>query len=297
MPIKLILDTDIGSDIDDAVALAYLLANPRCDLLGVTTVSGQPEVRARIVSALCMAAGRDVPVFPGAAMPLTGVQRQPDVPHATALAAWPHETRFSEGRAIEFIAETVRAHPGEVTLLSIGPMTNIASLFAAHPDTPGLLGALMIMGGRFAGRPTAGREEEWNVYCDPVAAAAVYRATVASHRSVGIEITTQLRMDAAEVRKRFSVPGLRPVLDMAEVYFVRDGGVITFHDPLAAVCVFDPAVCMFQRGDVTVEDAAGEKAGLTRWVAGAFGRHEVAMSVRVEHFFEQCFSVFDAAPA
>ena len=66
MPIKLLLDTDIGSDIDDAVCLAYLLAQPACDLLGITTVSGEADHRAMLASALCRVAGRDVPIFPGA---------------------------------------------------------------------------------------------------------------------------------------------------------------------------------------------------------------------------------------
>ena len=67
---KVILDTDIGSDIDDSVALAYLLMQEKCDLLGVTTVSGQPEKRAMMVSALLKVAGReDIPVFPGAPIP------------------------------------------------------------------------------------------------------------------------------------------------------------------------------------------------------------------------------------
>ena len=68
---KVLLDTDIGSDIDDSAALAYLLAQEKCDLLGVTTVSGEPVRRAQMVSALLRAAGRsDIPVYPGAALPM-----------------------------------------------------------------------------------------------------------------------------------------------------------------------------------------------------------------------------------
>ena len=65
MGIKVLLDTDIGSDIDDAVCLAYLLANPDCELMGITTVSGEAENRARIASAICKNASRDIPIFPG----------------------------------------------------------------------------------------------------------------------------------------------------------------------------------------------------------------------------------------
>lgn len=63
MTVKLLLDTDIGSDIDDAVCLAYLLAQPQCELLGITTVSGEPIRRAMIASAICTAAGKDVPIY------------------------------------------------------------------------------------------------------------------------------------------------------------------------------------------------------------------------------------------
>lgn len=69
MTLKVLLDTDIGSDIDDAVALAYLLAQPECELLGITTVSGEAAKRAQLASALCKVAGRDIPIFPGREAP------------------------------------------------------------------------------------------------------------------------------------------------------------------------------------------------------------------------------------
>src|SRR5689334_3389143 len=119
MSTKVLLDTDIGSDIDDAVCLAYLLAQPECELLGITTVSGEPEHRAMLASALCNVAGVHVPIFPGVAAPLLGPQRQPRAPQAAALSRWAHESTFGRGQAIEFMRQTIRAHPGEVTLLAI----------------------------------------------------------------------------------------------------------------------------------------------------------------------------------
>ncbi|MGB9625007.1 MAG: nucleoside hydrolase [Phycisphaerae bacterium] len=81
MAIPILLDTDIGSDIDDAVALAYLLRQPQCELLGITTVTGEPEKRARLADAICRAFGRsDVPIFSGAARPILVPQRQPAAP-------------------------------------------------------------------------------------------------------------------------------------------------------------------------------------------------------------------------
>jgi len=84
MPIKVVLDTDIGSAIDDALCLAYLLANPECELLGITTVSSQAEVRAALASVLCIVAGKSVPIYPGCDKSLLPAPQQPQAPHALA---------------------------------------------------------------------------------------------------------------------------------------------------------------------------------------------------------------------
>ena len=132
---KVLLDTDIGNDIDDALALAYLLMEPECELLGVTTVSGQPETRARMVNAICRAAGKpEIPVYAGLAGPLLGRQKQPVARQAECLCNWAHSLQRHERDAISFLRETVRANPGEVTLLGVGPLTNLAVLFAIDPE-------------------------------------------------------------------------------------------------------------------------------------------------------------------
>ena len=97
MSTKVLLDTDIGSDIDDAVALAYLLANRECELLGITTVTGQPEKRAQLADVLCRAAGRSIPIFPGSEYPLLVAQKQVEAQQAPALEKWPHESDFPQG--------------------------------------------------------------------------------------------------------------------------------------------------------------------------------------------------------
>jgi purine nucleosidase len=296
MSTKVLLDTDIGSDIDDAVCLAYLLANPRADLVGITTVSGEPVQRARLASALCYAAGRpDIPVVPGASEPLSGPQRQPRAEQAAVLPRWAHRSVFPVTPASDFLAETVRRHPGEVTLLSIGPMTNVAQLFSGHPDVPALLGSLMIMAGRFGDMQIGMNADEWNIHCDPEAARTVYSTPVVSHSSVGIDVTTQVRMPAAEVRRRFAHPLLAPVLDMAEVHF-KSSGDIVFHDPLAAVSVFYPDTCTWRAGRVRIDTVAGAGQGLTRFEGAPVGDggapHRVASTVRTNLFFERFFGVF-----
>jgi purine nucleosidase len=296
MTVKVILDTDIGSDIDDAVCLAYLLANPACDLLGITTVSGQPELRASMASVLCRVAGKQAPIFPGAEQPLLYEQRQPRAPQAEALERWEHQKHFPKGHAVGFLRETIRAHPGEITLLTIGPLTNIALLFTIDPEIPSLLQSLVMMCGVFTNRLAGVGPLEWNAMLDPHATAIVYRKMAAVGkevvcRSIGLDVTCQVTMPAAEVRSKFTAPLLQPVLDFAEVWF-RRVDKITFHDPLAGVTIFDDRVCQFTRGQVDVELASPRLAGLTHWQAERGGSHEVALEVNPQRFFEHYFSFF-----
>lgn len=285
---KLLLDTDIGSDIDDAVCLAYLLAQPNCELLGITTVSGEPEKRASIASALCIAVGRDVPIRPGTSQPLVVDQRQPVAEQAAALRSVPHHSRFPAGEAIEFMRQTIRAHPGEVTLLCIGPLTNIAVLFRADEAIPELLQSIVVMGGAYGapGEPYPAGDAEWNLILDPHAAAVVYAAPVPIHRSIGLNVTEQVRMPAAEVRRRFETRRLRGVLDFAEVFFKTESEMV-FHDPLAAATIFAPRLCAYGRGTVGIDLASG---GSTFEVQSD-GPHEVARSVDVAAFLEHYFAV------
>jgi len=289
---KVLLDTDIGSDIDDAVALAYLLARPDCELLGVTTVTGAAVARAKLASALCRAAGRNVPVFPGAERPLLIEQRQKDCPQAAALPRWSHQESFPENLAVDFLRDTIHAHPGEVTLLTIGPLTNAALLYALDPEIPSLVREHVAMVGSFGvGQLAAERrgKGEWNAVGDPHATAICFRDGL--RRAVGLDVTLQVRLAAAEVRRRFTHPLLRPVLDFAEVWFQRRD-VITFHDPLAAAVVFEPSLCTWQRGRVQILLGAEGREGITEFTPDPAGPHVVADAVEPERFFEHYFATF-----
>lgn len=292
MTTKILLDTDIGSDIDDAVCLAYLLANPECDLLGITTVTGEGQARARLASALCKVAGKDIPIFPGVEIPLLVPQRQPHAPQAAALSRWPHTSSFPTGQAIQFLQSTIRANPGEVILLTIGPLTNAALLFAADPAIPGLLKGLVSMAGVFTNHLAGVGPLEWNAILDPQATAIVYQRQAPFHRSIGLDVTCQVAMPAGEVRQRFQHPLLRPVLDFAEVWF-EHAASITFHDPLAATTIFDARICQFERGSVEIELSTPRLAGLTHWTSQPeTGRHEAALQVDPARFFNHYFSFF-----
>jgi purine nucleosidase len=290
MSIKVLLDTDIGGDIDDAICLAYLLAQPECELLGITTVSGEAEKRAMLASAQCKVAGKKIPIYPGAPEPLLIAQKQQIAHQARALSKWDHDTSFPEGEAIEFLQRTIRQHPGEVVLLCIGPLTNIALLFRSDPAIPSLLKGLVLMCGYYShGGPAA---REWNALLDPHATAIVYRATPLVHRSIGLDVTLQVTMKAEQFRERCQTPLLRPVLDFAEVFF-EENDTVTFHDPLAATTIFAQDICDFEAGTVEVEFSSERLGGLTYWEAGgASPRHEIATKVRPERFFEHYFGVF-----
>jgi purine nucleosidase len=305
-PVKVLFDTDIGSDIDDAVALAYLLAQPRCELVGITTVSGQPVVRAKLASAICRAAGKTVPIVPGQEDRLDGPTRQPNVQQSSVLPDWPHDIEFNEQGAVEFLAAAIRDNPGEIVLLAVGPMTNIGKLFTEHPDVPGLLKSLQLMCGNFTSTDETRDSpiSEWNAHCDPAAASVVYStripgedsinrsAGLAGHTSIGLDVTNRVVMDSTEVRRRFQHPLLKPVLQMSEVWFnAREQ--LKFHDPLAAVTLFDEKICGYEHGTASVVRADGRDDGAIKWEPDANGPHRVGVTVDVGRFFDSYFEVFD----
>lgn len=288
---KILLDTDIGYDIDDAVCLAYLLANPNCELLGITTVTGQAAQRAAMASAMCRVAGQAVPIFPGIEDPILHPQQQPLAPQAAVLAKYPHQTNFPKGEAIEFMRQTIRAHPHEVTLLAIGPLTNVAALFMIDDEIAGLLKGLVLMCGTFLPPMIQQLPMEWNAKLDPLATAVSYRAQTKLHRSIGLDVTMQLTMPADEVSQRFQHPLLRPVLDFAEIWFEKKDQIV-FHDPLAAATIFDDGICQFERGHVEPEWQDEARLGAMNWQPDPAGRHEVAVSVDADRFFEHYFGMF-----
>jgi purine nucleosidase len=295
---KVILDTDIGTDVDDAVALAYLLAQPKCELLGITTVTGEAIKRASLASVLTKAAGRDIPIFPGAEQPFQIEQKQPIAQQAAVLPKWPHETQFPHGQAVDFLRRSIHAHPGEITLLAIGPLTNVGQLFQTEPEIASLLKALVLMGGAFGS--TYAEKAEWNISLDPQAAEIVYKANVPLHRSIGLDVTTQVFLLEADVRARFNAPILESVLNMAEIWyqhfatFSKDAARITFHDPLAAATIFDDSLCAYKRGMVEVDTLSLKLLGKTTFTQGGSDLpHQVAVSVDAERYFDHFFSVFN----
>jgi purine nucleosidase len=286
--IPVLLDTDIGSDIDDAVALSYLLCQPGCELLGVTTVTGDVQQRAALAEILCRTVDRvHVPIHCGRRNVLVNGPGQPNVPQYEAVKGLAHRLDRPENTAVEFLRRTIRSRPHEIVLLTIGPYSNAAALFAEDPEIPHLLKGIVSMGGVF---DQPGRRE-WNALVDPVATSIVYAADRPGHLTVGLNVTEKCRMPAEEVRGRFVKGPLKTVALMAEKWFEHTSEV-TFHDPLAATLIFHPGLCAYSSGRITVplsEDAG--QGGLTQFAPGA-GPDRIATSVDSDAFFKEYFGVF-----
>ena len=289
--IKVILDTDIGSDIDDALALAYLLSQPRCDLVGVTTVTGEASKRAEMASAMCRHVGRDdVPIHSGCTQAMLVDIRQKTAAQAAALGRWKRRRNFPDNTALEFLRETIRSQPGEIILLTIGPLTNAAALFVLDPDLPALLKGMTLMCGQFFDAMRG----EWNAINDPHATAIAYgqsgQTRPPKHVSFGLDVTTRCTMPAEEARRRFKAKVLRPVKDFAEVWF-QQASQITWHDPLAAACIFEPGICRYAEGRVAVSlnDPTLGWTVLDRRSPEKI--HTVATEVDAPRFFDHYFDI------
>lgn len=295
--IPVLLDTDLGSDIDDAIALAYLLRQPRCELVGITTVSGtDPRQRASIGDAVCRAAGRtDVPIHSGVAVRYdTGEVVQPNVPQYAALKRYPHRPAedFAPNTAVEFMRTTINERPGEITLLAIGPMSNLGALFAIDPTIPSKLKSLVLMCGVFGCRGPGVPPKEWNALQDVTACGATYRAAVRQHRSVGLDVTLQVQLPSADAIARFRKAGgpLDVVADCCEIWREHCANVV-FHDPLAAAAIFNDGILGWERGSVSVEPGQGRAGGITWWKPEAAGPQEVAVKVDAEAFYREYFGI------
>jgi purine nucleosidase len=173
---KIILDTDIGTDIDDAYALAFALRHPDIEVKAVTTVHGYPVERARLVQHLLMVAGQpEIPVRAGWSLPIHPLAAQEQhaylerQPNHTQVASG-IQAQFSRGDAVRLILDTVEQHVRDIALVTIGPLTNVAAALAADPDLPQKVTCIAMMAGELNRNHL-----EYNVRLDPRAADMVFR--------------------------------------------------------------------------------------------------------------------------
>jgi len=187
-----------------------------------------------------------------------------------------------QNTAVDFLRKTIRSRPGEIVLLSIGPLSNIGVLFALDPEIPHLLKRYVSMAGSYFGQVP-----EWNCICDPMGTMATYKRST-DHRLIGLDVTMRCQLPPEEVRKHFAKPPHDILLAMAEKWF-EGAKQITFHDPLAAAVIFKPEICHFRSGHVVCPSEAGVVPGTTIFTEGPNPTHHAADDVNVAGFFQHYF--------
>lgn len=273
-PRLVILDTDPG--VDDALALLYLRARPDLKLLAITTVFGNADVGTTTRNALWLRAklGLDVPVHRGADTPLARPRGAAPV-HvhgANGLGdidlSGPVLPTADPGLAHEAIIELVRAHPGQVTIAAIGPLTNLALALRAAPDIAGLVAEVVVMGGAFA-RGNVTPYAEANIHNDPEAAAEVL-ATPWPLTLVPLDATLPCVLtDAAAREMAHTNETGRFVHDLTRGYaatYARHEGLdgCVLHDVAALVRLTRPELFEVRAAPVGVV-LDGECLGQTSW--------------------------------
>ncbi len=274
---KILLDTDIGNDPDDAIALAYLLASDRVDLMGITTVSGDVNRRAACAQVIRDAAGRaEIPIHPGTSNVLLTGPGQPMVPHYETIARYPHRTDWPAYSAVEFMRQTIRENPGEITLVCTGPLTNVALLLAMDPEIGSMLQSLVTMNGCFC---NSGKQE-LNAMVDPLATAMVYRAQVPNHRCIGMETTHGCSLTVQQVRRHFLSPELKLICVMADDWLDSPSDFY-LNDTVAAVVAVNPELCNWTQGSVSVPLGEPQAPVQTLLRPEPNGPHQVAYNLDV----------------
>ena len=282
---KVLLDTDIGGDIDDAICLAYLLMEPQCNLMGITTVCGELEKRAGVADAICKTVGRKIPIIAGLDTTLQTVPVYPTPDGAAALQNWEHDI-YKKSDAPAFMYQMIKEHPHEIILIGIGNMTNIATLFRDYPDTPSLLKGLYVMNGYFANEPLPEPWYNWNTWADPLASKMVFASDVNVHKAIPLEVTEMLTIDAERANELFQTNSklIRAVFDFGNAW-LESSNQLTLHDPLVAVSIFHPEICQFEKGFVTVETNEESSMGATVFTTNRKGNVDIARTVDKEAFY------------
>jgi purine nucleosidase len=272
---RIVLDTDIGTDVDDALALALALASPELELVAVTTVSGDAALRARIAARLLALAGRaEVPVHAGCEAPLAA---------EGGFARFGHEGQDILDDILDHVRDAIAAEPAvdallrlfradeELELVAVGPLTNVAVALERDPGLARRISRLTLMGGWIRGATIAGRPlapaVDYNLCSDSVASRRVLSAGIAT-RLVPVDVTVQVWLTEADVQglERAPAPLQRTLARAIRLWapiqrhlFAGLGtplapDVMAFlHDPLALACAADESFC-------TVEELAIEPA-------------------------------------
>ncbi len=273
--IPILFDTDIGTDVDDAFALALILRSPEFELLGVTTSSGDTGARARLAARMLSEAGRpEVPVVAG----------QPGKPLPI------DQTRWADGfaspairaeKAVDFLKAEIDKRPGEITLVPVGPLTNIAALLSAYPEVAKKIKRIVLMGGSVAyGYGSGpGPVAEYNIAQDPEAAQVVFNSGVPILMAP-LDVTAMLQLDEEGRHRIFT--RLTPLTNaLTLLYHLWNHPTPTLFDPMAVALLIDPSLCETQELAIEVD-----AKGFTRPVEGKAPNATVALKTNPAMFFK-----------
>jgi inosine-uridine nucleoside N-ribohydrolase len=272
-PFRVIIDTDPG--VDDALALLLTMRSPELKIEGITSVAGNVPLDLTLPNALRMvevASRTEIPVAAGAKAPLTRRLVTATYVHGEnglGGAVFPEpKIKPVAQPAAEFICEIVRKYPGEVTLLTIGPLTNIASALNSDSSLAVKVRGLVMMGGSLSGgniTPAA----EFNIYVDPEAARIVFQSGIPI-TMVGLDVTrkTSLTDEHVRVLEAAQNPVSQAAAKIARnaIEHKRERGFVVgpnMHDSLAVAGFLDPSILKFQDYYVDVETAGELTAGET----------------------------------
>jgi len=283
---KIIIDTDIADDIDDAIALAFALGSPEFDILGVTVVYGDVDTRARVARKLIRSWRREVPVKVGLERPLgfewfPGAAPEPCSQREAVVDEPPLED--ASRTAPQLIADCARRHPGEVTVVTLGAMTNVAAAVCAEPELAGLLSGVVSVAG--AGLPRLHRGLDWNVAYDVTAARALARSsvrwTIIGWNVLGVR--NSLRTEQFEALAASGLPSARVLLELIvlmkrnkrgqdpSVRTIRDVKSASTCDVTALAALLDPERVDLRPGRIDVDGDVGclgfvpDEGGPHRW--------------------------------
>ena len=256
---QVIIDTDIGDDIDDAFALALALKSPELKVLGVTTTFGNTEMRARLVDRYLKAVGRtDIPVFAGPATKTDNKMTQ------EAYARRDPDRKFGDGA--EFILSQARAHPGQITLIGIGPLFTVQAAIERDAASFKKLKRVVIMGGsiyRGYGTDAQGKpkpaEPEWNILNDPAGLKALLSSGVPVYMmpldSTQVPLGTEGR-EAIFSRRSALTDQLKELYQEWVAGTPNHSPTPTLFDPVAVTYTFHPDLCPAKPMHINV-DAKG----------------------------------------
>jgi purine nucleosidase len=292
--VPIILDVDTGTD--DALALAYAVASPRIDLIAATTVAGNVDIEkttANTLTVLDWLGAADVPVHRGASRPLVRPHRDAIYFHdegGLGGAQLPPSPRsIGPDRGPAALIRFARQRPGELTLVTLGPLTNLAIALNVEPGLPGLLKSVVVMGGAFSVPGNTTPAAEFNILVDPEAAQQIFAAPFPNLTVVGLDVTEQVALTGEDWDAVNAAESLHPsaslLREVGKFAFSQPGrNRIPLHDPLSVAVAIDPTLIDCQNVAIAVEAIEPER-GRTR-IAGP-GSVRVSTAVDAERALEE----------